>query len=137
MKYALTCLFIFLCVWLTGCSTTQETLLPVDESTTMLSLWSQQTGDGHTTDGGVIASVHALSHRPLTAVDEKEQQSYTRTAENAIYTQFRRLPNPDMVMYVYPHLSGPSGVPVPGYSTVFPLYSGVKYALPGERTEAL
>ena len=27
-------------------------------------------------------------------------------------------------------------VPVPGYSTVFPLYQRVQYAMPGERTEA-
>ena len=117
---------------LSGCSTSQKTLLPVDESSTMLSLWSQKTGGDNTvTDAG-----YSL-HRPLTEVSEAEQQSYTRTAANAIHTQFRRLPNPDMVMYVYPHLSGPAGVPVPGYSTVFSLYTAVQYALPGERTEAL
>ena len=38
-------------------------------------------------------------------------------------------------MYVFPHLSGSESVPVPGYSTVFPLYQRVHYALPGERVE--
>ena len=38
-------------------------------------------------------------------------------------------------MYVFPHLSGTEPTPVPGYSTVFPFYQRVQYALPGERTE--
>ncbi|HGP4256684.1 TPA: TIGR03751 family conjugal transfer lipoprotein, partial [Pseudomonas aeruginosa] len=40
-----------------------------------------------------------------------------------------------LVMYVYPHLAGTDPVPVPGYTTVFPLYQRVQYAMPGERTE--
>ena len=133
MKAPLRLLFLFpLLLALAGCSTSQETLLPVDESTTMLSLWSQQTGDGH-----AVADARSQLRRPLTSITLTEQQSYTRTAENEIHAQFRRLPNPDMVMYVSPHLTKGSGVPVPGYSTVFPLYTRVQYALPGERTEAL
>ncbi|QGM70484.1 TIGR03751 family conjugal transfer lipoprotein, partial [Proteus mirabilis] len=53
-----------------------------------------------------------------------------------IHQQFPRLPNPDMVMYVFPHLSA-GNLPVPGYSTVFPFYHQVQYALPGERVEGL
>ncbi|WP_444679432.1 TIGR03751 family conjugal transfer lipoprotein [Halomonas sp. E19] len=57
---------------------------------------------------------------------------YSRDASNEIYSQFRRLPNPDLVMYVFPHLAGSEQVPVPGYSTVFPLYQRTQYAMPGE-----
>ncbi|HEJ6481861.1 TIGR03751 family conjugal transfer lipoprotein, partial [Pseudomonas aeruginosa] len=46
-----------------------------------------------------------------------------------------RLPNPDLVMYVFPHLAGSDPAPVPGYTTVFPFYQRVQYAMPGERTE--
>ncbi|MGV8698510.1 TIGR03751 family conjugal transfer lipoprotein, partial [Pseudomonas aeruginosa] len=49
--------------------------------------------------------------------------------------QFHRLPNPDLGMYVCPHLAGTDPVPVPGYRTVFPLYPRVQYAMPGERVE--
>lgn len=59
------------------------------------------------------------------------QARYTRTAQNEIHRQFHRLPNPDLVMYVFPHLAGTDPVPVPGYSTVFPLYQRVQYAMPG------
>ena len=51
------------------------------------------------------------------------------------HRQFQRLPNPDLVMYVFPHLTGTDPVPVPGYTTVFPLYQRVQYAMPGERVE--
>lgn len=66
-----------------------------------------------------------------------EQASYTRTAKTEIYNLFPRLPNPDLVLYVYPHLSGSEQAPVPGYSTVFPLYRTVQYAQPGERVDDL
>ena len=46
--------------------------------------------------------------------------------------RFQRLPNPDLVMYVVPHLAADGRYPVPGYSTVFPMYETVEYALPGE-----
>ena len=32
-------------------------------------------------------------------------------------------------------LAGTDPVPVPGYTTLFPLYQRVQYALPGERLE--
>jgi hypothetical protein len=57
--------------------------------------------------------------------------SYTREAATEIDAHFPRLPNPDLVMYVFPHLSA-EGYPVPGYATVVPMYERVEYALPGE-----
>ena len=59
---------------------------------------------------------------------------YTRTQQNEIDSQFPQLPNPSVVMYVYPHEAGTGYnlTPVPGYSTVFPLYQHVYYAMPGE-----
>lgn len=50
---------------------------------------------------------------------------------DAINSRFVRLPNPDLVMYVYPHLAK-GKYPVPGYATVFPMFESVQYALPGE-----
>jgi conjugative transfer region lipoprotein (TIGR03751 family) len=77
--------------------------------------------------------------RPLNEAQVAHQQAsadaFTRTPQNEIYSQFKRLPNPDLVMYVFPHLAGTDPVPVPGYTTVFPMYQRVQYAMPGERTE--
>lgn len=53
---------------------------------------------------------------------------------NPIDSQFARLPNPNIVMYVYPHQAGTGDdvTPVPGYSTIFPLFQHVQYAMPGD-----
>ena len=63
---------------------------------------------------------------------EKNLHGYTREAFNELDVSFPRLPNPSLVMYVFPHLAGQERTPVPGYATTFPLYERVEYALPGE-----
>ncbi len=50
----------------------------------------------------------------------------------ALNVRFARVANPELVMYVYPHLAGPEQVPVPGYHTSFPMYARIHYARPGE-----
>jgi len=122
---------------LVGCATDKEKLLPHNGST-MLDVWDRETGGSA---GGGQAPRRLLDarqqlRRPLSAQGATiDGSAYTRTAQNEIYRQFQRLPNPDMIMYVFPHLAGTDPVPVPGYSTVFPLYQRVQYALPGERVE--
>ena len=123
-----------------SCATSKEELLPHD-NTTMLNIWDVETGGS--VGGGQVArqllDARQSLRRPLTEANVQaapaEQARYTRTAQNEIYRQFRRLPNPDLVLYVFPHLVGTDKVPVPGYTTVFPLYQQVQYALPGERIE--
>lgn len=123
-----------------ACSTTKEELMPHDDRT-MLDIWNIETGGsaggGHATRQ--LLDARQALRRPLTEADVHTspavQARYTRTAQNEIYRQFHRLPNPDLLMYVFPHLAGSDQVPVPGYTTVFPLYQRVQYALPGERVE--
>ncbi|EHE1282148.1 TPA: TIGR03751 family conjugal transfer lipoprotein [Salmonella enterica] len=118
---------------LAGCSS-KEAILPAGDST-MMDLWQHRSGN---VPQGMQAR-EAL-RRPLTGLEPRGEQSqaesYSRTQESEISQQFPRLPNPDMVMFMYPHLADGSA-PVPGYSTVFPFYSSPQYALPGERTETL
>lgn len=122
---------------LAGCATNKEKLL-THGGDTMLDIWNQETGGGGRASRELLDARQTL-RRPLTEADVQAapgvQARYTRTAQNEIYRQFHRLPNPDLVMYVFPHLAGTDPVPVPGYSTVFPLYQRVQYALPGERVE--
>ena len=122
---------------LNGCTTSKEKLLPRDEMT-MLDIWNQETGGGPSTLAGRrLLDARQDLKRPLTIDPSKAQtyEPYTRTATNEIYRQFERLPNPDLVMYVFPHLAGSEPTPVPGYTTVFPFYQRIQYAMPGERTE--
>ncbi|ENH91714.1 hypothetical protein H734_19075 [Pseudomonas aeruginosa PA45] len=127
-------------VVLGGCATSKDKVLPHGDYT-MLDVWNQETGGSA---GGGQAARQLLDarqglRRPLTEADvhaaPAAATAYTRTAANEIYRQFHRLPNPDLVMYVFPHLAGSDPVPVPGYTTVFPLYQRVQYAMPGERLE--
>lgn len=123
-----------------GCATSKEKLLTHDGNT-MLGIWNQEAGGsagGGQTARQLLDARQALRRR-LTDADVQSapalNAAYTRTAQNEIYRQFQRLPNPDLVMYLFPHLAGTDPVPVPGYSTVFPLYQRVQYAMPGERVE--
>lgn len=61
-----------------------------------------------------------------------DYKPYTRTVENELSNLFPRAENPDLVIYVYPHLATRTRAPIPGYTTVIPLYDRVQYRLPGE-----
>ena len=129
-----------------GCATSKEELLTHSDRT-MMDIWQQETGGGGSGTGQVarrqLLDARQSLRRPLTEANVRadvqaapaEQVRYTRTARNEVYRQFQRLPNPDLGMYVFPHLAGTDPVPVPGYTTVFPLYQRVQYAMPGERVE--
>lgn len=116
---------------LAGCATDTQKLLPHGDAT-MLDIWNQQAAPSTRQLLDARQALRRPLQSPLPIVD---QTPYTRTAQNEIYRQFQRLPNPDLVMYVFPHLAGSDPVPVPGYSTVFPLYQRVQYAMPGERVD--
>ena len=119
----------------TGCSTSKDELLPHGDNT-MMDVWDQgASGSGNSTSSRQLLDARQDLRRPLEA-GETDNAKFTRTAQNEIYSQFKRLPNPDLVMYVFPHLAGSDPAPIPGYTTVFPLYQRVQYAMPGERTEA-
>jgi conjugative transfer region lipoprotein (TIGR03751 family) len=119
-----------------GCATRKDALLPHGKET-MAGLWSEYSRSS--LGGGTLVRAREMLRRPLTDGEAKSalsrNASYTRAAENETNAEFKRLPDPDLVMYVFPHLAGRDPVPVPGYSTVFPFYSRVHYAMPGERTE--
>lgn len=48
------------------------------------------------------------------------------------YSSFRKIPNPELTLYVFPHLAGKDEMPVPGYYTVLNAYTEDHYALPNE-----
>lgn len=123
-----------LAVLLTGCATSQEELLPVGEQT-MSDIWAEKSGG---TQSGLQEARNALQFvRPIHSSFHHSAQmtQYTRTSHNEATNLFPRLPNPDLTMYVFPHLTDSAEqLPIPGYSTVFPFYSRTQYAQPGERT---
>lgn len=110
-----------------GCASTKDTVLPQDGKP------MHQIYEEHFEQIGEQRADHArepLQRRPGSG--EANLHEYTREVHSEIKAMFPRLPNPTLVMFVFPHLAGPEGVPVPGYATSFPMYERVEYALPGE-----
>ncbi|WP_288464378.1 TIGR03751 family conjugal transfer lipoprotein [uncultured Pseudomonas sp.] len=121
-----------------GCAVDKEKMLPHGDQT-MMDVWNAGiTGSAGSSQGRQLVDARAELRRPVDtsqAWSLADNAGYSRTAQNEIYSQFKRLPNPDLVMYVFPHLAGSDPAPIPGYTTVFPLYQRVQYAMPGERVE--
>ena len=112
---------------LTGCASHKDRVLP-DDGPTIASIYQQHL-QTLGSDDPTLAQNPAISPRPID--DTPLPPGMLRDAQTELDTRFPRLPNPSLVLYVYPHLSG-EGAPVPGYATTFPLYERVHYALPGE-----
>ncbi|PLW83343.1 TIGR03751 family conjugal transfer lipoprotein [Kineobactrum sediminis] len=116
---------------LAGCASSKDTILPQD-GPTMREIYNAHVRTSEGEDrrtrlptAGLRAPGHHLSDLGTAAQADYE----------ALSARFTRVANPTLVMYIFPHLAGVHRVPVPGYSTVFPLYERVEYALPGEHTQ--
>ncbi|MFV0476959.1 MAG: TIGR03751 family conjugal transfer lipoprotein [Parahaliea sp.] len=82
-----------------------------------------------------VAALVSQHYRRLDEVPPPQNLDYlpyTRTVDNELDNLFPRLENPDLAIYVYPHLATRTRAPIPGYTTVIPLYERVEYRLPGE-----
>ena len=111
-----------------GCASTKEAVLPQD-GPSMQAIYDAHMGEMAAQDPSVVRE--ALGCRGVSS-GEGDLAGYSREAFNELDVRFPRLPNPSLVMYVFPHLAGPERTPVPGYATTFPMYERVEYALPGE-----
>lgn len=110
---------------LAGCTSfiPRESPLPRDGAT-MTEVYRTHMG----TDG---TSQTVRERLPQRGADDDAVVSRRKLLSEPLNNRFERLPNPDLTMHVFPHLSK-GKYPVPGYDTVFPMYEGVEYALPGE-----
>lgn len=115
-----------------GCSVSKKSVIPTD-GPTMVEIYK-----AHQLRMGERAAANPaqdrlgdrpIEQREVDAVDDA--RSYARSESTQLTSQFRRLPNPDLTVYVFPHM-GESGTPVPGYTTVIPMYDKPQYAMPGE-----
>ncbi len=113
---------------LVGCAGTKDTVLP-QHGPAMVSIYQRHLDQMNAEQPQILR--HQLGHRPIQS-GIADLHGYTRDAFNEIDNLFPRLPNPTLVMYVFPHLVGAVHAPVPGYATAFSMYEQVEYALPGE-----
>ena len=128
MNHPLILISVLGLISLAGCASTKEAVLPQD-GPSMKTIYEGHVQEMNARDPQFIRS--ELGNRPV-LTGEAALQGYTREAFNEIDVLFPRLPNPTLVMYVFPHLAGDAHAPVPGYATAFPMYEQVEYALPGE-----
>lgn len=119
-------------LFLSGCSSMMSSKMPKGSVSMQRAYNDAIDGTNDSSGSGSIKQVRnkvaSLKQQPV------NYTGYTSTEQNQIDSQFPMLPNPSVVMYVYPHEAGMGNnlTPVPGYSTVFPLYQHVYYAMPGE-----
>jgi len=103
---------------LAGCASTKEAVLPQD-GPSMKAIYEGHIQEMNAQDP--LSIRQELGDRPI-PTSESVLHGYTRDSANEIDAIFPRLPNPTLVMYVFPHLAGEEAVPVPGYATAFPMY---------------
>lgn len=119
---------ILFCFLLGGCASS-GTAIP-QSGPTMAEVYADAM---HESNGEILNQVRTeVSKITINNSDKSISSNYTRTSENEINNLFPQLQNPQLVMYVHPHLNNSDEAPIPGYSTAFSLYEKNYYAMPGE-----
>ncbi len=125
-------LIIFTAVLMVGCSTIHK--LP-DEGRDIQRVYDDHMSghDSHMSEkeSGKKELTNGISNDRQIKNGTVDLAPYTRTQNNELDNLFPLLPNPQLVMYVDPHLSK-NGHPIPGYSVPFKMYEKDEYAMPGE-----
>lgn len=124
-------LSIILCfsALLTGCSATKDdkSLLPDSGASTAElingGMSQQQSYYGDNTRMPFIGKPIISGYEPSSDYSNRHLQELNR--------DFMMVPNPQIIMYVYPHLND-NRIPIPGYYTSFRLYEKNHYALTSE-----
>ena len=115
---------------LAACSVTQpssDKLLPDAGPTTAELLTGEKSRVSAYFGNGVQADYLGM---PLTE-GYAPNSAYSLAHVNELRRDFRKVPNPEIVAYVFPHISD-GELPVPGYFTMFHLYERDHYALEQE-----
>ena len=123
-------LLISISLCLTGCAHDGKKVLP-ESKTTVETVYRDRMQHSQSKIKQLRAELNYVSLYTIIS----DRMKYTQGARADFQRRFKRVKNPDILIYVYPHLSGntESEVMIPGYVTMFPLYEGHHYALPGER----
>lgn len=113
-------------VGLTGCTSHINKVVPKDQKN-MKQIYNEKAGSGNLE---MLKQREAdIRARPIGGED------YVSTLPpHAAQIQhlFPALPNPELYMYVKPHVIGASGAAVPAYMTRFTMYERTHYAMPNE-----
>ncbi len=125
----------FIAIALVGCNATRT--MHDNNYQDMRDIYDDKTGHSAASAEGLLTLRAAVAPAACRDGDARvghdaSIRRYTRTAANELDFLFTRLPNPTIYLYVDPHLTGTEGIPVPGYTTAFPMYERDHWALPHE-----
>lgn len=81
--------------------------------------------------GPTMETVYDSMEEKPPKIKTKKSKPVKPKKENHVY---QKISNPELKMYIYPHLAGKEELPVPGYYTVFNAYTRDHYVLPSEMT---
>lgn len=110
-----------LSVVLTGCASSRITKLPT-ETVPTAAIIEDALGSNQTEVRYTIAAPLGLNANGGTSTTARQIEDLNR--------DFKRVPNPEIIGFVYAHRVGE--IPIPGYATVFPLYTREHYAVNNE-----
>ena len=82
--------------------------------------------------GNVVPNKGLTMEQVYDSGDSHESRELSAVPANAVSREFKKLPNPELSMYVYPHVAGKEQLPIPGYETVLSAYTEEHYVLPNE-----
>ena len=112
---------------MSGCASHIDKVVPTNTAT-MKQIYESKTGNGN---AEVLRRREMeIRARPLSSDEDYISDLPPRAAQ--IEHLFPALPNPELFMYVKPHVIGNSGAAVPAYMTRFTMYDRTHYAMPNE-----
>lgn len=120
-----------------GCTSPGKNMIPQGGSMTMSQIYQDETGNGSigTNNANAAAANNQSNIRArLQNVSQINDSAYVSMGADKVNSEFKRLPDPEVPIYIYPHfvrLNGQS-YPKPGMTTEFFLYKRNHFALPNE-----
>src|SRR3954465_10349125 len=119
--------FLTISFLLIGCTSHIDKVVPKNLPT-MKQIYDEKAGNGGT---ALLRQREADIRARSISSDEDYLSELPPSAAN-INHLFPALPNPELYMYVKPHVVGSSGAAVPAYMTRFTMYDRTHYAMPNE-----
>lgn len=124
---------------LTGCASPGKNMIPPGGEMTMSQIYQEETGGRAQARQPVRRMASAYGNtRPsmrMPTLPVTHYAAYPSTENNTVDALFKPLPNPEIPLYVYPHMVHANGeeYPKPGMSTAFFLFKRNQFAMPNER----
>jgi len=128
--------FCFFCFLLASCATAGKNALPQSGDMTMAEIYKQETGlsldNSQINAASATDKELAKARNIVLTLEQPIYTGYTAAGINSVKNLFKPLPNPEIGLYVFPHLVflKDEAQPVPGYTTAFFLYQQNHFAIP-------